>query len=117
MTHAAQPPERRPERRRAARIPMPPHGGAVAVVGARLLNVSRYGMLIESPVPMARDTVMRLRVLLAGQPADLEARVAVCTPQPGLRCYGVGLEFASLAPSDRERLERALEVQPGDLPD
>jgi len=117
MTHAGGPPARRPERRRAARIPMPPDGGAVAVVGARLLNVNRYGMLIESPVPMARETVMCLRVLVAGQPADLEARVAVCTPQPGLRCYGVGLEFADLSDSDRERLERALAAHPGDLPD
>lgn len=117
MTHAGQPPAPRPERRRAARTPMPPYGGAVAVVGARLLNVSRYGMLIESPVPMARDTVMRLRVLVAGQPADLEARVAVCTPQPALRCYGVGLEFAGLSESDRERLERAIDAAPGDPAD
>jgi hypothetical protein len=108
MTPSDPAPAQRLERRRAPRIPMPPHGGAVAVVGARLLNVSRYGMLIESPLPMARDTVMRLRVLVAGQPADLEARVAVCTPQPGLRCYGVGLEFSHLGDGDRERLERVL---------
>ncbi len=106
MTESATPANRRLERRRARRLPA--GSGAISVVGARLLNVSRYGMLIESPVPMACDTVLRLRVMISGQPADIEARVAVCTPQPGLRAYGVGLEFSSLAEAERERLERAL---------
>ncbi len=96
---------RRLERRRAQRQSA---AAEISVVGARLLNVSRYGMLIESPVPMARDALLRLRLIVCGQPADVEARVAVCTPQPGARAYGVGLEFAQIAPADRERLERAL---------
>lgn len=100
---------RRLERRRA---PRQPAQHAISVVGAKLLNVSRYGMLIESPVPMAQGAVLRLRLTIAGQPADVEARVAVCTPQPGLKAYGVGLEFSNLAESDRERLEKALAGRP-----
>ena len=38
------------ERRRAERVPMPATGGPVSVVGARLVDVSPYGMMIESPV-------------------------------------------------------------------
>lgn len=101
---------RRPERRRAPRVAMPPRGGAVAVVGARLRNVSRYGMLIESPVPMARDAIVRLRLLVAGRPADVEARVAACTPQAGTHAYGVGLEFLQVDTFDRERIEAVLEA-------
>jgi hypothetical protein len=87
-------------------------GAAISVVGARLLNVSRYGMLIESPVPMALDSVLTLRLSIAGEPADVEARVAVCTPQPGLRAYGIGLEFDELSDDTRARLEHALRVDP-----
>lgn len=100
---------RRLERRRA---PRQPAQEAISVVGAKLLNVSRYGMLIESPVPMALDAVLRLRLMIGGQPADVEARVAVCTPQPGLKAYGVGLEFSRLAETDRARLEQALIGRP-----
>lgn len=101
----------RPERRRAARLPVSALGDVVSVVGARLLNASRYGMLIESPVPMARDAVLSLRLTIAGQAADVEARVAQCNPQPGLRAYGVGLEFVRFDAADLERLERALNTE------
>ncbi len=103
------PASRRLERRRAPRLQLPPRGAAISVLGARLLNISRYGMLIESPVPLARDAVLELRVTIQGEPSDVRARVAVCTAQPGLRVYGVGLEFEALDPRTRERLERALE--------
>jgi hypothetical protein len=100
---------RRIERRRAPRLGFAAGGGAISVVGARLLNISRFGMLIESPVSMVPDAVLPMRLVIAGRAADVETRVAACTPQPGLRAYGVGLEFTRLAEADRTRLEQALD--------
>ncbi len=100
---------RRIERRRAPRQGSSA-GGAISVVGARLLNISRYGMLIESPVPMVAEAVLQMRLVISGRAADVETRVAACTPQPGLRAYGVGLEFTRLTEADRARLDQALDV-------
>src|SRR5947199_263920 len=43
--------------------------GAVSVVGARLVNISSYGMMIESPVPLEREAVMQFRLVVAGKKA------------------------------------------------
>jgi hypothetical protein len=85
-----------------------PGGGAVAVVGAALVNVSSYGMMIESPVPLEMEAVMQFRLVVAGQKTDVDARVAACTPVPGGRRYAVGLEFVRIAPEAQERLVRVL---------
>ena len=82
--------------------------GAVSVVGAALVNVSSYGMMIESPVPLERETVMQFRLVVAGQKTDVEARVAACTPVPGGRRYAVGLEFVRIPPEAQKRLVRVL---------
>ena len=85
-----------------------PASGAVSVVGAALVNVSSYGMMIESPVPLERESVMQFRLVVAGQKTDVDARVAACTAVPGARRYTVGLEFVRMAPEAQERLARAL---------
>lgn len=82
--------------------------GAVSVVGAALVNVSSYGMMIESPVPLERETVLQFRLVVAGQKTDVDARVAACTPVPGARRYAVGLEFVRIPPEAQERLVRVL---------
>ena len=64
------------ERRRAERLPVPPRGFAVSVVGARLVNISGYGMMIESLVPLEHDARMDFRLVIAGEKLDLEARIA-----------------------------------------
>ena len=87
---------------------MPAHGGAVSVVGARLVNVSSYGMMIESPVPLEREAVMRFRLVVAGEKTDVDARVAACTPVRGSHRYAVGLEFLHIAPETQRRLIRVL---------
>jgi Tfp pilus assembly protein PilZ len=88
---------------------MPPTGGPVSVVGARLLNVSPYGMLIESPMAMTADSVMQFRLVVGGEKTDVEARVAACTAQPGTRrAYGIGLEFTAIDDGIRERLREIL---------
>lgn len=85
-----------------------PAGGAVSVVGAALVKVSSYGMMIESPFPLEREAVMQFRLVIAGHKADVDARVADCAPVTGARRYAVGLEFVRIAPDAQERLVRAL---------
>lgn len=89
---------------------MPPSGGPVSVVGARLLNASPFGMMIESLVPLERDAVLALRLIIGGQKYDIETRVAACTPISGgaRRGFGIGLEFAQLPDDVRERLKQVL---------
>jgi hypothetical protein len=86
-------------------------GGPVSVVGAGLVNVSSYGMMIESPVPLEREAVMQFRLVVAGEKTDVDARVAACTPVPGARRYAVGLEFVRIAPEAQQRLVRVLSGQ------
>ena len=97
------------ERRRCARIPMAPTGGPVSVVGARLVDVSPYGMMIESPVAMKEDSVLQFRLAVEGRKTDVSARVACCTSRPGERhAYGVGLEFVDLPSDLREQIREVL---------
>lgn len=97
------------ERRRAERVPMPAAGGPVSVVGARLIDVSPYGMMIESPLAMSQDAVLQFRLSVAGQKADVSARVACCTSRAGGRhSYGVGLEFLDLPASVRDQIREVL---------
>jgi Tfp pilus assembly protein PilZ len=105
-------------RRRSERIPMPPSGGTIAVVGARLVNVSAYGMMIESPMPLNVDALMPFRLVVAGHKADVEARVAACTPHDdgGRRRYGVGLEFIGISEDLRERIRQTLHAHLGIAP-
>jgi c-di-GMP-binding flagellar brake protein YcgR len=83
----------------------------ISVVGASLVNVSSYGMIIESPVPLEREAVMRFRLVIAGQKTDVDARVAECNAVPGARRYAVGLEFLRIAPEAQQRLIRVLAGQ------
>jgi Tfp pilus assembly protein PilZ len=98
-----------PERRRAERITMPPVGGPVSVAGARLLDVSPYGMQVETPIAMAVDSRMEFRLTVSGAKHDVEARVASCRPVTGgRRAYGVGLEFTRVPDGLREQLRELL---------
>ena len=98
------------DRRRGDRVPMPTTGGPVSVVGARVLNISPFGMMIESLVPLEPDAVLALRLIIGGQKFDVETRVAACTPITGgpRRGFGIGLEFAHLPENVREHLKRVL---------
>jgi hypothetical protein len=98
------------ERRRSERIPVPPRGGPVSVVGARLVNVSAHGMLIESLVLLEREAQMNFRLVIAGEKVDVEARVAVCSllSSGRRRIFGVGLEFTAMPEAARQRLADVL---------
>jgi hypothetical protein len=94
------------ERRRSERIPVPSGGGGIAVIGARVVNVSAHGLLIESLVPMEREQTLTLRVVVAGEKADVGARVTRCSVlgSSRRRVFGVGLEFAAFPEPAYRRL-------------
>jgi Tfp pilus assembly protein PilZ len=101
------------ERRRAERVPMPARRGSIAVVGARLVNASPFGMMIESPVAMARDALLEVRLIVMGENVDVRARVAACTAMArGARTvFGIGLEFTRIPDHVRERIRQVLTVR------
>lgn len=98
------------ERRRGPRTPVDKLAVAVSVVGARLVNISLFGMMIESPVPLEREAILSFRLIIGGHKGDVEARVAACTlgASGQSRRYGIGLEFTSLPLDVRSRLRKAL---------
>jgi PilZ domain len=97
------------ERRRVARVPVG-SGSPVSVVGAQLLDVSCFGMTIESPILLEGGTVMRFRLVVAGEQADLDARVMNCQSswRGSRRVFEVGLEFQGMPAPLRDRLAEVL---------
>lgn len=82
----------------------------VQVIGSRLVNISRGGVMLEAPVPLSTDSILRLHLVLDGERSAVEARVRACVPRAGGRhvTWGVGLEFQDLDPETSERLDRVL---------
>lgn len=101
------------ERRRAERIAMTPPANPVSVVGARIIDVSPFGMMIESPVAISPDAVLPFRIVVGGRTSDVSCRVATCRPAAGedQRHFGVGLEFLDLAAESRDHLREVLHDQ------
>ena len=98
------------ERRRADRVPLEGTGAPLSMVGARLVNATPYGMMIESPVPLERDAILPLRLQIRGEKADIEARVAGIWPLPdSKRGFGVGLEITHIEDAARARLQDVLQ--------
>lgn len=98
------------ERRRAPRVTPEELVEPVSVVGSRILNISRDGLLLEAPVPLASRSTLRLRLVVGGVKTELETRVASSrrrTHGTG-RPWGVGVEFAHVPADVRARLARAL---------
>ena len=96
------------ERRRAPRIPMTPPTNPVTVVGARILDVSPFGMRIESPFAISVDSVLPFRIAVSGHTTDVRCRVAACRASGGDEGrFGVGLEFLDLDATFREHLVAA----------
>ena len=97
------------ERRRAERIAMTPPANPVSVVGARIIDVSPYGMMNESRVAISPDAVLPFRIVVGGRTSDVSCRVANCRPAAGGGQFGIGLEFIDLAPDARDRLQEVLQ--------
>ena len=98
------------ERRLAPRYEPKELSETVIVIGSRLVNIGRGGLMLEAPIPFAPESTLHLRLVLGGERADVDARVRGCAPRssgPG-RAWAVGVQFENLEPAVRERLERAL---------
>jgi Tfp pilus assembly protein PilZ len=104
------------ERRRALRAEPDELAEPVSVVGSHLVNICHDGLMIEAPVPLAPDSMLRLRLVVAGVKSELEARVAQCRPRgPAGAPWGVGVEFTQVPREIRERLTvvlRTWQVRP-----
>lgn len=98
------------ERRLAPRYEPEELSEPVIVIGSRLVNIGRGGLMLEAPIPFAPESTLHLRLVLGGERADVHARVRGCAPRPSGRgrAWAVGVEFENLEPAVRERLERAL---------
>jgi Tfp pilus assembly protein PilZ len=98
------------ERRLAPRLEPDDLGEPVVVIGSRLVNIGRGGLMLEAPVPLALESLLHLRLVVGGERTEVDARVRGCTPRSHERrqAWGVGVQFENLDPAARERLERAL---------
>jgi len=103
-----------PERRQAPRLEPGELAEPVLVVGSRLVNIGPGGLMLEAPVPLRPDSSLQLHLVVGGERTDLDARVKGCVARPvGRRAaWGVGVQFETLDPLLRERLERALGIGP-----
>ena len=90
---------------------MTPPAEPVSVVGARLLDVSPFGMKIASPLAIPPDTVLPFRIVVHGRTSDVSCRVATCRAGVGVeqRHFGIGLEFLDLPAESRDHLREALQ--------
>jgi Tfp pilus assembly protein PilZ len=102
------------ERRQAPRLTPNELTEPVLVVGSRLVNIGPGGLMLEAPVPLVPNSPLQLHLLVGGERTDLNARVRGCVPRGvGRRtAWGVGVQFETLDPVSRERLERALGLGP-----
>jgi hypothetical protein len=83
----------------------------VSVVGARIIDVSPFGMTIESRVAIAPDAVLPFRIVIDGRTTDVSCRVATCRPASDAeRHFGIGLEFLDLPAETGDRLRDALQT-------
>jgi hypothetical protein len=98
------------ERRRAPRLEPDDLAEPVLVVGSRLVNIGPGGLMLEAPIPLSPESSLHLRLVVAGERTDVDARVRGCVPRPQgrRRAWAVGVEFENLDPVARSRLDRAL---------
>jgi hypothetical protein len=80
-----------------------------------LRNLGRGGALVESRLPLAADAVHGVRLTLAGQPSDMQARVRHVTPVRGAtgEHYLIGLEFLDVNQKTLEHIDRIVSAALG----
>ena len=98
------------ERRRSPRAEPDELPEPISVVGTRLLNISRGGLLIEAPIPLAPESNLRLRLVVGGKKTELDTRVTDCRRRlaAGPRPWGVGIAFTDVPRETLDRLEDLL---------
>ena len=91
---------------------MTPPANPVSVVGARIIDVSPFGMMIESRLAITPDSVLPFRIVVDGRTSDVSCRVATCRAAAGAeRHFSIGLEFLDLPAEVRDHLREALQRQ------
>lgn len=98
------------ERRRVPRFEPQELNAAVFVVGSRLVTIGAHGLMLESTMPIAVDSDLRLQLVVGGLKAPVEARVRSCVPRlhSGQRAWGVGVEFMRISDATQQRLNYVL---------
>jgi len=93
------------ERRLSPRLGPEEIGQPVLVVGSRLVNISRGGVMLEAPVPLAPGSMLHLRLVVAGERSHVEA---ACGPACRARRDATpGGEWASSSRTSLPRRSRA----------
>jgi hypothetical protein len=99
------------ERRHEPRFDPEEFAEPIFLVGSRLVNVSPGGLMMEAPVPLALESRVHLHLVVGGERAEIEARVAGCVSRRRgrRRGWGVGVQFCSIPDAARAKLGRAVE--------
>lgn len=73
-------------------------GSVDVTVGLRIRNLGRGGALVDSPVPLAPESVHAVRAVGTGEshPMTIRVRHSTATGQPGSRRYLLGVEFLNV---------------------
>ncbi len=106
------------ERRRSHRVPVPKDrfGRVKATVPARIVDISRHGVQLEVPAALRPAVECDLSLPMGTRDLRIRARVQRCramgfsgAAEEKRLVYRAGLEFVSVADSDREALFHLVE--------
>lgn len=80
-----------------------------------LRNLGRGGALVESSLPLSADTVHGVRLMLSGQPSDIQVKVRHVTPlrDGGADRYLIGLEFVDANAGILDQIDRIVAAAMG----
>ena len=91
-------------------------GSIDATASMLVQNLGRGGALLESPLPLAADSIHWVTAVADNQPHLVQIRVrhsqSVVTPNGRAR-YLIGVEFLKLSPGVEEAIVRYLELADG----
>lgn len=80
-----------------------------------LHNIGRGGALVESPLPLNADTVHGVRLMLAGEPNDVQVKVRHVTPlrEAAGERYLIGVEFVNASVGTLDQIDRMVAAAMG----
>ena len=88
-------------------------GSIDTTASMRVQNLGRGGALVESPLPLAADSVHWVTAMADGQPHLVQIRVCHSTPAPtgeGKPRYLIGIEFMKLSPGIEDAILRYMGI-------
>jgi hypothetical protein len=92
-------------------------GSVDTSISLKLRNLGRGGALLESPLPLERDSVHRVTAVAAGVPYQVQMRVRHALPaatHAGSR-YLIGVEFLQMSPDLEEIIVRQVGLGDGTI--